>query len=226
MAAPVTPESFQAELLSSLRRIANALERLANDGKPIVPDLRKPISEYKNFDWSTIDASVIARDADGPTHLEWGGFVWMRRSPSNKYAPAIWFSRCIGKNEEGDNQYGTLIKFEQPKDVESVSKKAAQAAEESAPKAPAQPPATPGRLVDPVAEYITWATGKELNLSREAAQWVLDQVHGVVETARILAPLAAEAKGRGMANSLIMSYMRSGDFNPEKCRKIFQDLRK
>jgi hypothetical protein len=35
----------------------------------------------------------------------------VRRSPANKFGEAIWFSRCTGKDENGENKYEKLITF-------------------------------------------------------------------------------------------------------------------
>ncbi|HKQ74619.1 MAG TPA: single-stranded DNA-binding protein [Blastocatellia bacterium] len=88
-------------------------------------DIRKPIQEYTTFDWSSIAAEVTREDEDGPSIVRWNGKFYKRRSPSNKFEPSIWFSRCVGKREDGSNNYETLISFDVIKDdVEPISPKA------------------------------------------------------------------------------------------------------
>lgn len=116
-------EKIVAQFLFQLTRIADSLDVLAQANMP-EPNYTKDISEYKGFDWDSIGATVVKEDRDGPTHVEWGGALWLRRSPSNKYGPAIWFSRAAGKDAEGNNKYLKLITFKEISDVDPVSEKA------------------------------------------------------------------------------------------------------
>lgn len=117
-----------SEMLRQFTRIADALERMANGGEPTAPDMRRPIEDYRTFDWSGMGASVINADKDGPTHIEYAGTIWTRRSPSNKFDPAIWFSRAAGKDDEGNVKYLRLITFASIKGADPVNPKAIQAA--------------------------------------------------------------------------------------------------
>ncbi|MDJ0725212.1 MAG: hypothetical protein QNJ38_08890 [Prochloraceae cyanobacterium] len=49
--------------------------------------------------------------------MEWCGRIYKRRSPENKLAPAIWFSR-----RDGDS-YQKLISFKQIQPAEPISRK-------------------------------------------------------------------------------------------------------
>jgi len=98
---------LQAATVAVLHRIATALEAIALSKAP-APNFVRPISEYAEFDFNAIGAKVAAHDRHGPTMLEWGGYQWTRRSPSNKFGSAIWFSRPIGKDETGV-RYARLI---------------------------------------------------------------------------------------------------------------------
>lgn len=75
------------------------------------PDLLYPIARFVYFDWHSIGASVLESDCHGPTLVSWAGRVYQRRSPSNKFGEAIWFSRSVGKGEDGSTQYERLITF-------------------------------------------------------------------------------------------------------------------
>jgi hypothetical protein len=104
-----------------LLRIAVALEALARNGKPAEPNLMKHIREYKNFDWSSINARVVSGDRDGATQVEWDGQIWIRRSPYNaKFTPAIWYSRSCGADAEGKANYLNLITFKDFADAEAM----------------------------------------------------------------------------------------------------------
>lgn len=106
----------------SLQIIAGALAK--------APNIQQPIGDYPNFDWSKIGARVLRTDADGASVVEHNGRIYKRRSPDNKYEACIWFSRCTGKDESGDNRYETLISFETIKDdVEPLGHKARKALE-------------------------------------------------------------------------------------------------
>lgn len=113
-----------------IRRVAVAAEALAageqdpNDA----PDIEMPLETFAGFDWSSISAEVVARDEFGPSILSFGGKAFKRRSPDNAYDPAVWFSRCVGKDEAGKNQYVRLITFRPMSDkVEPMGRKVERA---------------------------------------------------------------------------------------------------
>ena len=84
-----------AALVSNTNRIAQSLELMTMQNAK-EPNYQRPIEQYRDFDFETIGAQVKARDEHGVTALDWGGFIWTRRSPQNKFGEAIWFSRvCI-----------------------------------------------------------------------------------------------------------------------------------
>jgi len=135
-----------------LKRIAAALETLSRAGEPEEPNLVRPIGEFGGFDWAGIGASVVQSDRDGPTHLEHGGYLWTRRSPSNKFDPAIWFSRPAGKDDAGEIRYLRLITFRKigeadplPDAVKPVGN-GQPAASQPAASQPAGRPYSPDRL--------------------------------------------------------------------------------
>jgi hypothetical protein len=109
-----------------LQEIELHLRQLAISSNP-APNYQRPLSEYANFDWSSIGAAVLSRDKDGATAVEWNGQVFKRRSPNNKYDAAVFFSRCLGKDAAGNNQYARLIKFTPPAEAEPISNKAKKA---------------------------------------------------------------------------------------------------
>lgn len=156
-------------LTNLLERLTLAVERLASAGQADEPNMVRPLSEYPTFDWASIGAQVVQRDADGPTHVRWGEYVWQRRSPQNKYGPAIWYNRTDGKNEDGSPRYLRLITFKPLSEVDELPSKVESALKEPPhptpqsnqpparvplqPPPPAPPPAplepTPQRLQSP-----------------------------------------------------------------------------
>jgi hypothetical protein len=119
-------EKQEILLLSHLARIANALEQLAIASAPKAPNYRRTLAEFSDFDWGSIGATVTASDNDGPTSISRDGFIWTRRSPQNKFAEAIWFSRATGeRDEEGNARYARLITFTAPAEAEPLPRKLA-----------------------------------------------------------------------------------------------------
>lgn len=77
------------------------------------PNWKRPLKAYKNGWVEAIAAQEIARDDHGPTVIAWMGHTYTRRCGSNpKYGAAIWFSRAVGKDSEGETAYTRLITFE------------------------------------------------------------------------------------------------------------------
>jgi multisubunit Na+/H+ antiporter MnhB subunit len=58
------------------------------------------------------------------TLVEYRGKTYKRRSPENKFGAAIWFSRSVGKDEEGQNQYEKFITFKEMAPAEPLSRAA------------------------------------------------------------------------------------------------------
>lgn len=94
------------ERLSQINGTLNFLLEALKPG----PEYARHISEYPTFDWSSIGATVVGKDRWGATIVDWNGKYWKRRSPDNKYGADIWFSRCVGK-ENNENIYAQLIIF-------------------------------------------------------------------------------------------------------------------
>lgn len=129
-----------AGIIDQLARIADALEAQATALAPSqpLPDLVRPLADFPTFNWHSIDATVIETDQYGPTLVEYRGKTYKRRSPENKFDAAIWFSRSVGKDEEGQNQYEKFITFKEMAPAEPLSR-AAEAkinAPKPAPRAP------------------------------------------------------------------------------------------
>ncbi len=111
-----------AALVSNTNRIAQSLELMTMQNAK-EPNYQRPIEQYRDFDFETIGAQVKARDEHGVTALDWGGFIWTRRSPQNKFGEAIWFSRPLGKKEDGSVDYARLITFRKFTEAEPLPRK-------------------------------------------------------------------------------------------------------
>jgi hypothetical protein len=122
--------SEQNEILkviaASLQGVESHLRQMAVSSNP-APNYQRPLSEYPTFDWSSIGAIVLNRDDDGVTAVEWNGQVFTRRSPSNKFADAVWFSRHLGQDSDSNKRYARLISFKALSDAEPIAAKAKKA---------------------------------------------------------------------------------------------------
>jgi hypothetical protein len=114
-------------IAESLQGIESHLRQIALSSNP-APNYQRPLSEYHGFDWSSIGAGVLKEDEDGVSSVEWNGQVFTRRSPNNRFDAAIWFSRCVGKDSDGNNRYVRLISFKAASDAEPIAAKAKKAA--------------------------------------------------------------------------------------------------
>ena len=122
--------SEQNEILrmiaASLQGVESHLRQMAISSNP-APNYQRPLSEYPMFDWSSIGAIVLNRDDDGVTAVEWNGQVFTRRSVSNKFPEAVWYSRHLGQDVDGNRRYVRLITFKVLSDAEPIAAKAKKA---------------------------------------------------------------------------------------------------
>ena len=72
----------------ALERIAEAVERLA-PASTAAPNYTYPLESFSSFDWASINATVVQSDQYGAAIVSWKGQQFVRRSPSNKFDPAI-----------------------------------------------------------------------------------------------------------------------------------------
>lgn len=102
-------DTIATQLLTEIRAIRVALQP--------GPNYRRSLKAYPKFDFASIGAEVVASDKVGATIVMWGGHVWKRRFGTGKFGDAIWFSRSAGKDDDGENEYHCLVKF-QPMDTQ------------------------------------------------------------------------------------------------------------
>jgi DdrB-like protein len=95
-------------IAASLEGIESHLRQIAVSSNP-APNYQRPLSEYPTFDWPSIGATVLNRDDDGVTAVEWNGQVFTRRSPNNKFDAAVWFSRHLGQDSDGNKRYARMM---------------------------------------------------------------------------------------------------------------------
>jgi hypothetical protein len=122
--------SEQNEILrmiaASLEGVESYLRQIAVSSNP-APNYQRTLSEYPTFDWSSIGATVLNRDGDGVTAVEWNGQIFTRRSASNKFPEAVWYSRHLGQDVDGNRRYVRLITFKVLSDAEPIVAKAKKA---------------------------------------------------------------------------------------------------
>jgi len=108
----MTPDQFEI-LIQLLHQHTILLERIAiaTEQNTSAPNYTVSLEKYHQFDWASIGAVIEQTDIDGVAAVIWQNKRYTRRSATNKFQPAIWFSRAIGKNDQGETQYERLITF-------------------------------------------------------------------------------------------------------------------
>ena len=110
-------EDLLGSIKGFLERIAVALE--ANMATQSAPNYQALLEDFHSFNWEEIGAEIEQVDKYGVATVLWSGNRFVRRSPDNSYGAAIYFSRCIGKDELGKNQYERLITFKPQSEVKA-----------------------------------------------------------------------------------------------------------
>lgn len=143
---------MQEEFLVQVTQLNQILGRIANvlEAKPMAaPDIVADLSSYVDYDWSRINAEVIAKDKDGAIAVRHSGKIYTRRNPANKFGCAIWYSRASGKDGD-ETVYERLITFKEVKvEADPLNEKTRNLLRQSAPVpqavAPTQPAPAPSR---------------------------------------------------------------------------------
>lgn len=131
-------EEFEKKMTDGLRAIYKLLQdnnRLLERGVKFLeeesarkeaPNYQLHLEEFATFDWESIGATVERSDAQGAAIVSWKGRQFIRRSPTNKYGAVVFFSRCIGNDEQGVKKYERLCTFKslEKVEVEPISDKA------------------------------------------------------------------------------------------------------
>jgi hypothetical protein len=114
-------EDLLRALLEAVTYQTQLLERIAVavEGNT-VPNYQIGLDGFLNFNWDTIGAVIEQIDNDGVAAVTWRGNRYTRRSATNKFEPAIWFSRSLGKDETGIPRYERLITFKRFAPVEGL----------------------------------------------------------------------------------------------------------
>jgi len=148
----MTDQQLMATLVAELHGIRAALEAMAIANSP-EPRLVRPLADYADFDWSSINALAVAQDKTGTTIVEWGGFQWKRRSRDD-YGADIFFTRPNGKGPDGKVRYIRLITFRGDMGkVKPVTEATREAMDEA--RKPVEKPTAPAGPAWPAAEAQT-----------------------------------------------------------------------
>jgi ssDNA-binding DdrB-like protein len=123
----ITEQTEVLRMISaSLQGVESHLRQIAISSNP-PPNYQRALSEYPTFDWSSISATVLSRDDDGATTVEWNGQIFTRRSADNRFQEAVWFSRHLGQDADGNKRYARLITFRALSGAEPIAAKAKKA---------------------------------------------------------------------------------------------------
>jgi hypothetical protein len=163
-----------AQAMGRLAEALEGIERLLQSSIPTneSPNFTADLHAFPDFDWSSIDATVEDSDEFGPRSVRYSGKSYFRRSPENKYAEAIWYSRSTGvKDEDGKTVFARLITFKKPVDVGPISR-GAEKAISSGPKPEQSRPSVqaPAAPASPAAPTVK-ATAIDKRIERGFRQW-------------------------------------------------------
>lgn len=175
----MTTEQLLTEILTELRALRTLLTQQPTD---IAPNYQRSINEYPTFDWSIIDAEVVAHDRNGATEVTWHGMEFKRRRHTD-YNNAVWFSRYTGKTDEnGKRVYARLITFS---DTKSPVKRLPEEITDLLPESKLPPKPTPSTL------------STRRTIDPQLAYWNLVKQHKPILTPDILNALANVANTQG-----------------------------
>ena len=93
------------KLLETVLSIQRNIEILTSDKEVLDPQYKRSLADYRNFDWSSIEAKIIDRDEIGVSKVEYKNRIYRRTLPENQFVGTIIFSHY----EVGERQ--TLITF-------------------------------------------------------------------------------------------------------------------
>ena len=110
----------QAATNAILSIMASDLGRIVASLQPAAPNYAHPLTDYKEFGWEAIGATVQEKDQYGAAVVHWNGYTWKRRSGNTDFGKAIWFSRAEGKTAEGKINYARLITFKDTAPVKAL----------------------------------------------------------------------------------------------------------
>lgn len=110
---------IQHRQMLALESIADSLRVMAGASQKGAKHTR-PLAQFKTFDWSSIGATVDKSDRYGAAVVHSNGQIYTRKSKPD-FGEDIWFSRSLGKGEDGRSRYDVLIKFVAPQKVRSLS---------------------------------------------------------------------------------------------------------
>lgn len=72
-----------------LERVVSSLEE--ESARKEAPNYQLRLEDFATFNWATISATVERCDAQGAAIVSWKGKQFVRRSPTNKYSPVVFY---------------------------------------------------------------------------------------------------------------------------------------
>lgn len=110
-----------ADLNKTLVQVSGVITRMSDDKiTPNRPRYIRKVTEFLEFDWSSIGATVEKKDRTGAAVVGWKDKQYFRRSKSD-FGNEVWFSTSLGKDDAGKALYDILIKFTDPDGVKVKS---------------------------------------------------------------------------------------------------------
>lgn len=149
---------FEQALLAVLASIDMRLEALVEAGTSMAPNFQRRLADFTAFNWASMGATVLEEDGYGVAAVEWRGSRFTRRAPQNKFDSAIWFSRAVGKDEDGTVRYERLITFKEQAEAEALPDKV-RAAVVNGKKTEDRGQRTAATVAVPPAEPVTDGAG-------------------------------------------------------------------
>ncbi len=107
---------IQHRQMIALERLVYFVEQLVPE-KPIVPNYKRSLNSFHNFDWASIGATVEKSDQYGAAIVSWKGLRFVRRT-KNGITEGVWFSRR-SQDENGEDKFENLIAFNPTMDTTS-----------------------------------------------------------------------------------------------------------
>lgn len=164
--------SHDERLLTLLERIARALESQARPDDEL---LSFELSKFSTFDWSSINATVVARDEQGVSAIRTENGRIAKRRTNDRYGADVWFSYSAGKDEHGANQYRKVVEFKTFTPAEPMGRKTESAIAKSASAQKSEPPDFAGRAAAQREKAIAARAGRSWASSVEGLTPTIDQ---------------------------------------------------
>lgn len=118
--------------LSRIIELLEIIVRAMNENQPMRAATFE-MHEFHGFNWDSFGAEITLRDQFGPARVRFKGETYTRRT-NDKFGSEIWYSRAVGKKEDGTTEYEKLISFKDFDPPEPIGRKAHSALERTKPR--------------------------------------------------------------------------------------------